>query len=236
MKYLTYLLLPLFLCLATSSFAQQEETALPDDTDTAYAEDYEEIAESRNGFFQFLDTPRGQLGLYLATSPFIRQQSFGGGFDVQGWFTNNYALGLSLVLTGRKVDPKFGYDIGEARLVYYDISLFQELMVYQQKRMEAGIRLYTGVSVFSLSDNSIMETVWVYDENGYGYEVERPLPIASNIFFKVAPAFVLRYRVAKNIHIEGNAGYNFLIGRAKYGTRGDFNNYILQLGIKVDVK
>ncbi len=143
MKRLPYLLLLFGLCFTTAIFAQDN--------------DYDDGHNDKP--FQMLDTPRAQLGIFAATMPFIRQQSFGLGADIKAQLTHAFSLGLSGLVTGRKVEPKFGYNIGEAKLLYYDVSIYPEFTLYKHKGPEAGIRLYTGFSAFNLSDNSIKEKI-----------------------------------------------------------------------------
>lgn len=219
MKRLLYLLL--LLTFSLPGFAQDH-----DDTYT----DYPAFRP-----FELLDTPRAQIGLFAATMPFIRQQSFGGGGDVKLKITNAFSLGVSGLVTGRTVEPKFGYNIGEAKLVYYDISVFPEFTLYHNRGLEAAVRLYTGFSAFNLADNSIKEKYWYYDEYGFEYEGERALPIANNYFLRVAPAFVVSYRVARDVSIEASGSYSMFFGQAKYAHRSDFNNYVLQLGVRIDM-
>lgn len=221
MKCLSYLLLLLCLVCTAGSFAQDSE-----DTYT----DYPAYRP-----FQMLDTPRAQLGVFGATMPFIRQQSFGLGADVKLRITHAFSLGLGGLVTGRKVDPKFGYNIGEAKLLYYDLSIYPEFTLYKNKGLEAAVRLYTGFSSFNLSDNSIKETYWWYDEYGFAYEGERALPVANNYFLRIAPAFAVSYRITRDISIEASGSYSMFFGQAKYAHRNDFNNYVLQLGIRVDM-
>lgn len=221
MKRLPYLLLLFGLCLSVTGFAQDNDDSYTDYT--AYKP------------FQLLDTPRAQLGIFAATMPFIRQQSFGLGADAKLRITNSFSLGVSGLVTGRNVDPKFGYNIGEAKLLYYDVSIFPEFTLYRNKGLEAGIRLYTGFSGFNLSDNSIKEKYIWYDEYGFAYEGERALPVANNYFLRIAPAFTVSYRVARNVSIEASGSYSMFFGQAKYAHRSDFNNYVLQLGIRVDM-
>jgi hypothetical protein len=92
-----------------------------------------------------------------------------------------------------------------------------------------------GYATFRLSDNSIKEKYFWYDEYGNEYEGERALPIETNKFFKVAPVLYLRYHVARYIAIEASSGYNFYVGDVQYGRKADFNNYMLQLGLKFDL-
>jgi hypothetical protein len=167
--------------------------------------------------------------------PFINQQAFGGGLDFQIGYTNNCSVGLSMTMMGRKIDQKFGYNIGEPKLRYYEFNLYNEIKVLQWKRLQAAIRLNTGYAAFRLSDNSIKEKYWWYDEYGNAYEGERALTIEKNKFFKVAPVLYLRYKIAYRVAIEASAGYNFYIGDAQFGRNTDFNNYMLQIGVKFDV-
>lgn len=185
--------------------------------------------------FQPLDSIKGQIGLFALTTPFMQQQSFGGGIDVQAWYTDNLSVGLSASVAGRKVTPTFGYAIGQSLLTYYDISLLNEYKVQQWGRLEAAVRLYTGFAAFHLADNSIKVPYTWYDEYGFAYEGEKALPVENNYFFRVAPAFVLRYRVGARVMIEGSAAYNFFIGNARFGRSKDFNNYVAQLGVKIDL-
>lgn len=185
--------------------------------------------------FRVLDTPRASLGIFAATMPFIRQQSFGLGADMKLNITPMFSMGISGLVTGRKVDPKFGYNIGEAKLLYYDISLFPELTLYRNRGLEAAVRLYAGFSAFNLSDNSIRETYWWYDEYGNAYQGERALPIANNYFLRLAPAFAVSYRVARDVRLEASGSYSMFFGEATYAHRSDFNNYVFQLGVRVAI-
>jgi hypothetical protein len=234
MKCLKLLLILLFLFTYTS-FAQE-------DTDQD-SETEEEVCVEENAFidyktrnpFHFLEYLDIDLGLYAATMPFINQQAFGGGLDFQIGYTNNCSVGLSVAMMGRKVDPKFGYNIGESKLHYVELNLYNEIKVFQWKKLQTAIRLNTGYAAFKLSDNSIKEKYLWYDEYGNAYEGERALTIETNKFFKVAPVLYLRYHVAYHVGIEASAGYNFYIGDAQYGRNADFNNYMLQLGVKFDL-
>jgi hypothetical protein len=234
MKCFKLLLLPFSLFFITNSFAQENQDQIVNEE--VYEDDIY-LDYRKQDPFRLLDTTTATMsfGIYLASLPFIDQQSFGGGFYYQVKYTNNLSAGLSFAITGRKVSPTFGYNIGESRLMYYDVSLYNELKVLQWKRFEAAVRLNTGFSVFHLADNSIREKYVWYDEYGIPYEAERPLSIANNNFFKIGPAFSLKYKIAYHIAIEASAAYNFYIGNAKYGNRSDFNNYMLQLGMKFDL-
>ncbi|MFA6059741.1 MAG: hypothetical protein WC756_16155 [Taibaiella sp.] len=234
MKCFKILLLPLSLFFITNSSAQENQDQA---IDTAVYKDDVYLDYRNQDAFRLLDNTTTTLGfgVYLASMPFISQQSFGGGLDFQAKYTNNLSAGLSFTITSRKVDSTFGYNIGESLLMYYDLSLYNELQVLQWKRLKAAIRLNTGFAVFHLADNSIQEKYVWYDEYGIPYEGERALSIANNNFFKVAPAFSLKYEIAYHVAIEANATYNFYIGNAKYGERSDFNNYMLQFGMKFDL-
>lgn len=223
MKRFTYTLLPLlFFAFATHA----QVTDGNDDTGDTYSEP--------SSPFHPLDSIKGQIGLFALTTPFMQQQSFGGGIDIQAWYTNNLSVGLSVGVAGRKVTPTFGYAIGQSLLTYYDISLLNEYKIQQWGRLEAAVRLYTGFAVFHLADNSIKVPYTWYDEYGFAYEGEKALPVENNYFFRVAPAFALRYRVASRVMIEGSTAYNFFIGNARFGRSRDFNNYVVQLGVKID--
>lgn len=222
MKRLLYFLLLLGISGPLSSFAQ--------DNNDEYT-DYPSYKP-----FQLLDTPKTQLGIFAVTMPFMRQQSFGVAADIKIRLANSFSLGLSGLVTGRKVDPKFGYNIGEAKLLYYDVSVFPEFTLYKNRGLEAAFRLYAGFSGFNLSDNSIKEKYWWYDEYGNAYEGERALPVANNYFLRIAPAFAVSYRVARDVSIEASGSYSMFFGAAQYAHRSDFNNYVLQLGIRVDME
>lgn len=230
MKKIFYVLMPLFLLAAGRATAQEDQTEATNFDDESGYISYEDRSP-----FRLLDSVQPRLGVFLATTPFFTQQSFGAGLDLSIRYTNNLSVGFSFAATGRNVKPDFGYNIGESKLMFYDISLFNELEVYKQRRLEVALRLYTGLSVFHLADNSIKERYWWYDDYGNQFEGERALPIANNYFFRVEPALVLRYRLSYNILIEGNAGYNFFAGKAKFGQRNNFDNYLIQLGIKADL-
>lgn len=232
MKCFTFLLIPLLL-LTASSFAQ-EETDL-ETVEEVPIEENAHIDYKTQDPFRLLETPDLNLGLYAATMPFMNQQAFGGGLDFQIGYTNNCSVGLSLALMGRKVDPKFGYNIGESKLQYFELNLYNEIKALEWRRLQAAVRLNTGYAAFKLSDNSIKEKYFWYDEYGNEYEGERALPIETNKFFKVAPVIYLRYKVAYHVAIEASAAYNFYIGDAQYGLNTDFNNYMMQLGVKFDL-
>jgi hypothetical protein len=233
MKCFKFLLLPFLLFFNTIGFAQEDQNQPIDEA--IYEDESVYLDYNKHDPFRMLDTANLSFGIYGASIPFFGQQSFGGGIDFQAGYTNNLSIGLSLTATGRKVDSKFGYNIGESLLIYYDISLYNEFKVLQWKRFEAAVRLNAGFAVFHLADNSIREKYVWYDEYGIPYEGERALSIANNNFFKVAPAFSLKYEIVYHIAIEANVAYNFYFGNPKYGTRSDFNNYMLQLGMRVDI-
>ncbi|WP_118975959.1 hypothetical protein [Taibaiella koreensis] len=225
MKSFTYILFPLFfLALAANA---QDETNTPD------GDEY--VNYRQHNTFRLLEHPRTQTGIHGVTTPFMKQQSFGASVDMQTWYTEDLSVGLSFTITGRKVTPSFGYAIGQPLLTYYDISLFNEFKVQQWGRLQAAVRLYTGFAAFHLADNSIQVPYTWYDENGFAYEGERALSIDNNYFMRVAPAFVLRYSITPGIQIEGSAAYNFFIGNAHFGSSKDFNNYMAQLGVRVDI-
>ncbi len=238
MKRFTFTLLSL-LALLSTAHAQATDTAAYTDT-AIYADDYQAEDEytdyEQHNMFRPLDSLKGQMGFFALTTPFMQQQSYGGGLDLQAWYTDNLSIGISLSASGRKVTPTFGYAIGQSQLTYYDISLFNEFKVQQWNRLEAGLRLYTGFSAFHLADKSIMVPYTWYDEYGIAYEGEKPLPIDNNYFLRVAPAFVLRYRVHSHVLIEGSMAYNFFIGNARFGSSKDFSNYVVQLGVKIDMQ
>ncbi len=229
MKSLKFILLPFLLLAATASFAQE--------TDSTVAEEIvfedEHLDYKSYDMFRILEYPKWQVGLFAASTPFMAQQSFGGGLDAQVWYTNNLSAGLSLGMTGRKITPTFGYYIGQSVLTYYDISLFNEFKLTQWHGFEAAFRLYTGFSSFHLADNTIKEKYTWYDEYGFAYEGERAVTVAKNAFLRVAPAMVIRYNINRNVAIEGSAAYNFFVGGPNFGKNSDFNNYQLQLGVKV---
>lgn len=234
MKCRTFLLIPLLL-FAYTSFAQEDAEQDQDAEEEVYIEENTFIDYKTRNPFRLLDYLDIDMGLYAATMPFINQQAFGGGLDLRIGYTNNCFVGLSLAMMGRKVDPKFGYNIGESKLQYFEVNLYNEIKVLQWRRLEAAIRLNTGYAAFKLSDNTIKEKYYWYDEYGNAYEGERALPIETNKFFKVAPVLYLRYRVAPHVAIEASAAYNFYIGDARYGRNADFNNYMTQLGVKFDI-
>lgn len=232
MKCLYFLLIPFL--FFTSTARAQENT--PVDTDeTVYEEDNSEISYRSTDPFRFVDTPIFQMGLYATSMPFVRQQAFGGGLDFQVGYTNNCSVGISLGVLGRKVDPKFGYNIGESKLLYYELNFYNEIKIAQWRRLSAAVRLNTSYAAFHLSDNTVKEKYTWYDEYGNAYEGEKALSIETNHFFKVAPVLYLRYNVAYHVAIEAAGGYNWYIGDAQYGRNADFNNYMVQLGIKCDV-
>jgi hypothetical protein len=231
MKCCTFLLIPLLLFTYTS-FSQEDTEQDQEAEAEVYIEENAFIDYKTRNPFHLLEDLNLDLGLYAATMPFIDQQAFGGGFDLQVGYTNNCAVGLSMAMMGRSMNQKFGYNIGEPKLLYYELNLYNEIKVLQWRRLETAIRLNTGYAAFRLSDNSIKEKYWWYDEYGNAYEGEKALTIETNHFFKVAPALYLRYDVTHYIAIEASAGYNFYIGDAQYGGNADFNNYMLQLGIK----
>lgn len=234
MKCYTFLLIP-FLLLTNNGFAQEEADPDQETVEEVQIEENAYIDYKTQNPFRLLETLDLNLGLYAATMPFMSQQAFGGGLDFQIGYTNNCSVGLSLAMMGRKVDPKFGYNIGESQLQYFELNLYNEIKVLEWRRLQAAIRLNTGYAAFKLSDNSVKEKYFWYDEYGNEYEGERTLPIATNKFFKVEPVLYLRYKVAYRVAIEGSAGYNFYIGDTHYGRNTDFNNYLLQLGVKFDL-
>lgn len=234
MKCLTFLLIPLLL-LTNNGFAQEDADQDQETEEEVYIEENAFIDYKTRNSFRFLESLDLDLGLYAATMPFINQQAFGGGLDFQIGYTNNCSVGLSLTMMGRKVDPKFGYNIGESKLQYLELNLYNEIKVLEWRRLETAIRLNTGYAAFKLSDNSIKEKYWWYDEYGNEYEGERALAIETNKFFKVAPVLYLRYHVARYVAIEASAAYNFYIGDAQYGRNADFNHYMMQLGVKFDL-
>ncbi len=68
--------------------------------------------------FQMLDTPRAQLGHICRDHAFYPPAVFRPGCRHQSTTTPiAFSLGLSGLVTGRKVEPKFGYNIGEAKLL-----------------------------------------------------------------------------------------------------------------------
>jgi hypothetical protein len=234
MKCLTFLLIPLLL-FTNSVFAQEDTDPDPETVEEVQIEENAYIDYKTQDPFRFLETLDLNLGLYAATMPFINQQAFGGGIDFQIGYTNSCSVGLSFTMMGRKVDPKFGYNIGESKLQYLEFNLYNEIKVLEWRRLQTAIRLNMGYATFRLSDNSIKEKYFWYDEYGNEYEGERALPIETNKFFKVAPVLYLRYHVARYIAIEASAGYNFYVGDVQYGRKADFNNYMLQLGLKFDL-
>jgi hypothetical protein len=233
MKSLKFILLPFLLLAAALSYGQE-----PGESDSTEEEAQEIVFEDESfsyrtlDMFRILPQPRGQVGLFAISTPFMTQQSFGGGLDAQAWYTNNLAVGLSLGITGRKITPTFGYYIGQSVLTYYDLSLFNEFKLTNWHGFEPAFRLYTGFSVFHLADNTLKETYTWYDEYGFAYEGERNVTIARNTFMRVAPAFVLRYALGRYVALEATAAYNFFAGGPNFGTNSDFNNYQLQLGVK----
>lgn len=222
------LLFILLFSFATSLSAQEDNADYSIDGEQYFS--YEE--ESRP--FRLLDTPLIQLGIYAASTPFFKQQSFGFGMDGQLWITNNFATGISFMVTGRRITPDFGYTIGDARMTFADISWLNELTVLNDNNLEVGARVSMGWAGYMLADNSIKERYWVWTEYG-GYEAERALPVADNNFFKLAPGIALRYRIDKDVLLEANGAYNFYFGNTTFGNRVTFNNYILQLGIKINI-
>jgi hypothetical protein len=231
MKCFTFLLIPLLLFTYTS-FAQEDADEDCETEKEVYIEEDAYIDYKSRGPFRFLESLDADLGLYVASMPFINQQAFGGGLDFQIGYTDNCSVGLSMSMMGRKVDRQFGYNIGQPKLHYFEFNLYNEIKVLQWRRLQAAIRLNTGYAVFRLSDNSIKEKYWWYDEYGNAYEGEKALTVETNKFFKVAPVLYLRYKVAYRVAIEAGAGYNFYIGDAQFGRNADFNNYMLQLGVK----
>lgn len=226
----------LFLLLLLSASATYAQDIVPDEADTIYEDESTYIDYESQDMFRLLDSPRVQIGLFLATTPFMTQQSFGGGIDVQAWYTNNLAVGLSFSGTGRKVTPTFGYLIGQSLLTCWEVSLFNELKLKQWHGFEAGLRLYTGYANFNLADNTLKEKYTWYDEYGFAYEGERAVTIARNHFLRLAPAVTLRYAINRDVLIEGSAAYNFYIGGPNFGALNDFRNYQLQLGVKINVQ
>ena len=228
-KALTLLALIL---LPFASFAQEEEV----EDDEAYNEHQDEfINYTQRNPFRILDTPQASIGVYVAATPFFTELSFGGGTDLRVRYTNALSAGLSFTITGKKVRPDFGYLIGESKLLYYEFSLYNELDIYKRGGFEFSAGLNTGLSVFQLSDNSIKEPYYWYDEYGNQFQGERALTIANNYFFRLAPYIALRYDLAYRVALEAKAGYNFHIGGAKFGHTKDFNNFQLQIGARIDL-
>lgn len=240
MKSLKYIL---FALLFLPSFMASAQEAPPDTAQVAEEEDDDTIYEDESGYidyrsndaFRLLDTLRGQLGIYALTMPFINQQAFGGGIDMAAWYTNNCAVGISMEFSWRGVNADFGYNIGQARILHYDFSLFNELKLTQWQGLEVATRLYTGYSAFNLDDKSVKVPSTWYDEYGNAYEGEEPLRVATNRYMRIAPAAVLRYHLSRNFMLEGSAVYNFFIGQTNFGHRNDFNNYQLHFGIKCNL-
>lgn len=232
MKSLRFILLPFLLLTTALSFGQESDSTDEEAQEIIYED--ESLSYKTLDMFRILQQPKGQVGLFLTTTPFMTQQSFGGGIDGQLWYTNNLAMGLSLGITGRKVTPDFGYIIGQSVLTYYDFSLFNEFKMMQWHGFEAAFRLYTGWTGFHLADNTLKEKYTWYDEYGFAYEGERNVTIARNNFLRVAPALVLRYAFDRHVLLEAGAAYNFFIGGPNFGMNSDFNNYQLQLGIKIN--
>jgi hypothetical protein len=223
-----------FLLIAAMLFSMNLNAQCDDDADTAALQFDEDQYMDYNKFqpFQFLEHANFGLGISALTMPFLHQQAYGLGLDFQAFYTNSFAVGVSISMAGRKVDPKFGYNIGESKLFYIDLSLYNEAKLLQWRRFSLATRLNMGYAAFHLSDNSIKEKYTWYDENGIPYEGERALPIAANKFFKLAPALHLRYQIAYQVVIEASAAYNWYIGDTQFGHNADFNNYMLQLGLK----
>jgi hypothetical protein len=232
MKCLYFLLIP-FLFFSTNSRAQEDTTT--DANEEVYEEDNTDLSYNAMNPFRFVDSPICFLGIYGSSMPFVRQQAFGGGIDFQIGYTSNCSVGLSLSFLGRRVDPKFGYNIGESQLTYYELNFYNEIKFLQWRRLSAAVRLNTGYAAFHLADNSIKEKYTWYDEYGNAYEGERALSIETNKFFKLAPVLYLRYKVTYHMAIEASAGYNWYIGNAQFGRNADFNNYMVQLGLKWDI-
>lgn len=223
-----YILLLLCLTLFGYSLSAQEG-----DLYTEYDDQYINY-EKETKPFRFLDSPMTRFGVYAVTTPFFQQQAFGFGIDAQLQITNNFSTGFSLTAASRKISPDFGYTIGEARMTFGDISWLNELTLIQENNFEIGVRVALGWASYMLRDNSIKERYWVWTEYG-GYEAEQPLLVAHNKFFKLAPGLALRYRLGKDIQLEANGAYNFYFGNTTFGNRVTFNNYIVQLGIKIRI-
>lgn len=227
-----------FCCFSAALFAQDEDTTYVEEEyvdDSYYAEDDVTISYVEDTKpFSLLDSPEVQLGLHIVSAPFFNQQSFGGGMDMLVRITNNFSSGISFAATGRRIHPTFGYLLGDARMTMADISWLNELTVVHANNFEAAVRLSMGWTGFVLSDNSIKERYWVWTEFG-GYEAERALPVDKNNFFKVAPGMAFRYKLTKDIQLEAGGNYNFYVGNARFGRRADFNNYVLQLGVRINV-
>lgn len=159
MKCLAGLLLSFALLFSTRSLAQEEPEQAVYEAEDIQLDD----THTRQGPFSLPDTLRTSMGLYLSIMPFTRQQAFGGGLGYPGiLYQRSLSAGLSLTLAGLKVEPTFGYNIGEAKLLYLDISLFPQCKLIQWKRLEATLRLNTGYALSRLSDNSVKEKYW-YD-------------------------------------------------------------------------
>jgi len=220
----------LLLCLAFCSYSL---SAQEEDLYTEYDDQYIDYREETKPF-RFLDSPMTRFGIYVVTTPFFKQQAFGFGFDGQLQITNNFSTGLSLTAASRRISPDFGYTIGDARMTFGDISWLNELTLIQENNIEIGARAALGWVSYMLRDNSIRERYWVWTEYG-GYEAEQALLVADNKFFKLAPGLAVRYRLGKDIQLEANGAYNFYFGNTDFGNRVTFNNYVLQLGIKIRV-
>lgn len=247
MKRLGCLFLVFFLLIrGINTFAQdngQEVPQLPAG-DTLYAEpvydeiiyeDEEAVSDYRaQGPFRLLDSLRGQLGVFALSTPFAGRQTFGGGMDAQAWYTSSLSVGFSVCVAGRRIDQTFGYAAAEPRILYYNVSLFNELMLLRWYGLEVASRLYTGYSAFHLDDRSVMVPYTWYDDYGNAFEGEKPLPVAKNHFFHIAPAAVLRCHISPRIMLEGSFAYNWFVGGASFGRSSDFSNYQAQLGFKVE--
>jgi hypothetical protein len=214
----TFVLSFVFFAAGINSFA----------ADNPYAEASRELCEEE----AISKNPPLNLSLYALHMPFLNQPAFGAGFSMAGNYASEGALGLNLNVAGRNITRDFGYEIGEARLTYFDISLFHEYRLQQWNRLSVAFNLYAGLASFRLSDNSIKEKYTWVDEYGITYEGERALPVENNYYMRIAPAANLRYQLSPQIDVEASGVYNFYAGGSRYGRTFEFNGYMVQLGLR----
>jgi hypothetical protein len=178
-----------------------------------------------------LDTPALGIGLNLATMSMGHQQAFGGGLSFKLNYRTNRAFGLSLDFLQGKTHEDYGYIVGEPQLSHWNLNAFYDYAFLTTPRFQAAFRMNAGVSGFSLQDNSIKESYSWYDEYGNEYEGERAVTVKKNLFLRIAPSINLNYKLSRNIAVEAQAGYDFYIGNANFGTTSQFNNYMIGTGI-----
>jgi hypothetical protein len=232
MKHKLLFLSALFILFFGKALAQSDTTDLQDIDSNDTEEVYDSYTEPSNN----LDTPIFSIGLYALSMPFNQQQqAFGGGISLKMNYKTNRAIGLHLDILGRGIDENYGYVVGAPTLLHWNIGAFYEYTFLQEHNLQASFRMNAGISGFSLKDNSIKEVYMWYDEYGNAYEGERAVTVDENIFFRVAPAIDLNYKISKSVSLEGMASYDFYIGNPSFGKIPQFNNYMLGLGLLITI-